>query len=125
MTRAVDDALPAAFGAAWRDAHRGALARLPVAAAGLVATAWSAIATACRGVREPHIEWPEGELRYTWNRDGHYLELSLFGEGRLEWFYGQPQRAGGDSVGGNAMDEGFFAALAAIHSEDATEGQTR
>lgn len=41
-------------------------------------------------LREPHIEDFEGEIRFTWNRDDHYIEVTIAPDGAIGWFHGLP-----------------------------------
>ena len=55
-------------------------------------------------LREPHIELVEGEVRFTWNRDGHYIEVSINAAAGVEWFYSRPDRT---SEGNDGLDDRF------------------
>lgn len=102
---------PSKFGGAWHSAFTAALAAAPSAALrAATSLLWERLWQ--RGpLREPHIESPPGELRFTWNRGGHYLEVSAHDDGHLEWFYRDPdgQAQGGDA--GEELPETFFALL--------------
>lgn len=43
-------------------------------------------------VRVPHVEVVNGSggVRFTWNRDGHYIDFEVLRDGRVEWFYKAP-----------------------------------
>ena len=98
-----------AFGRAWHDA-------LGRCAAGRPSAQFSAILRTMQQLgslgplREPHIEDFEGEIRFTWNRDGHYIEVSVSPAGEVEWFHGLPD---GTFVGddGHGLDAKFHRAL--------------
>lgn len=41
-------------------------------------------------LREPHIEDFEGQIRFVWNRDDHYIEVIVYPDGLVGWYHGRP-----------------------------------
>jgi len=98
------------FSPAWCRTFRARIAALR--SARMLASshrAWSALVL--HGpLREPHIEWFDDEVRFTWHRAGHHLDFGVFVDGRVAWFYsaaGRPTQHGR----GEALPPAFHALL--------------
>lgn len=96
------------FSQAWQEALAGCVVgRAPSQLDALARTLQQL--EALGALREPHIEEFEGEIRFTWNRDGHCIDVSVCADGAVEWFYGRPDRT---YEGGESLDDRFRVVMA-------------
>lgn len=91
-TMTVTSSAPFAFRQEWHDALGAFLAQRSAAQIG-AATRVAQVLGSLGELREPHIENADGQIRLTWNRGGHYIEVTVDGAGEVEWFHGRPDHS--------------------------------